>query len=202
VESLCLAGTPGKDFFILKQEGGESKLAFTKERKSEIVAQYEKWLQKSQAVFVMEYSKMNMKTVNTLRAKLRDVGGEVHVVKNTLFKLVLDKTGAAHSESFMGGSSVVCFALSDAPAMAKALNEATAKSEIFTMKGGYLGAQKMSPDDIKALAALPPLATLRAKLLGTLLAPATQLVRTLAEPARSMAAVLKSYSEKEAAPAA
>jgi large subunit ribosomal protein L10 len=177
-------------------------LAFTKERKSEIVAQYEKWMQKSQAVFVMQYNKMDMKTVNILRAKLRDVGGEVHVVKNTLFKLVLEKAGAAHPEAFMEGSSVVCFALSDPPALAKALNEATAKSEVFKVKGGYLGRQKMSPEEIKALADLPPLAILRAKLLGTLLAPATQLVRTLAEPARSVAAVLKLYSEKEAAPAA
>lgn len=177
-------------------------MAFTKERKSEIVAQYKKWMDKSQAVFVMEYTHMDMKTVNILRGRMREIGGEVHVVKNTLFRIVLDKAGASHPEAYMEGSSLVCFALNDPPAMAKILNEVTRNSEVLKVKGGYLGRQKISAADVKALADLPPLATLRAKLMGTLLAPATQLVRTLAEPARSVAAVLKLFSEKEAAPAA
>ena len=177
-------------------------MAFTKERKSEIVAQYTQWMEKSQAVFVLEYAHMEMKHVNTLRAKLRDIDGEVHVVKNTLFKLVLTKAGAANPEAFTEGSSLVCFAKSDPPAIAKALNEVTRNQEIFKVKGGYLGRQKMSVEQVKALADLPSLPVLRAMLLGTLMAPATKLVRTLAEPARSVAAVLKSYSEKEAAPAA
>jgi len=177
-------------------------LAFTKERKSEIMAQYTQWMEKSQAVFMLEYAHMEMKNVNALRAKMRDIDGEVHVVKNTLFKLVLTKAGAAHPEAFTEGSSLVCFAKRDAPAMAKILNEVTRNQEIFKVKGGYLGRQKMTVEQVKALADLPSLPTLRAMLLGTLLAPATKLVRTLAEPARSVAAVLKSYSEKEAAPAA
>jgi len=177
-------------------------LAFTKERKSEIVAQYSQWMEKSQAVFMLNYVHMEMKHVNNLRARVRDIDGEVHVVKNTLFKLVLTEAGVAHPEAFTEGSTLVCFAVNDPPAMAKILNEVTRNQEIFKVKGGYLGRQMMSVEQIKALADLPPLATLRAKLLGTLLAPATQLVRTLAEPARSIAAVIKSYSEKEAAPAA
>ncbi len=177
-------------------------MAFTKERKLEIVAQYTQWMDKSQAVFVIDYIHMDMKIVNSLRVKMREIGGEVHVVKNTLFKLVLDKAGAAHPEAFMEGSSLVCFAVNDPPAMAKILNEVTRNSEVFKIKGGYLGRQKISAEEVKALADLPPLATLRARLMGTLLAPATRLVRTLAEPARSVAAVLKSFSEKEAAPAA
>ena len=177
-------------------------MAFTKERKSEIVAQYTKWIEKSQAVFMLDYVHMEMKNVNNLRARMREIDGEVHVVKNTLFKLVLTEAGVAHPEAFTEGSTLVCFAVNDPPAMAKILNEVTRNQEIFKVKGGYLGRQKMSVEQIKALADLPPLAVLRAKLLGTLLAPATQLVRTLAEPARSVAAVIKSYSEKEAAPAA
>ena len=177
-------------------------MAFTKERKSQIVAQYTRWMDKSQAVFVIDYIHMDMKTVNNLRVRMRDIGGEVHVVKNTLFRLVLSKAGASHPEAFMEGSSLVCFAVNDPPAMAKILNEVTRNSEIFKVKGGYLGRQKISPAEVKALADLPPIGTLRAMLLGTLLAPATRVVRTLSEPARAMAAVLKSYSEKEAAPAA
>jgi large subunit ribosomal protein L10 len=52
---------------------------------------------------------------------------------------------------------------------------------------------------VKALAELPPLPVVRAQLLGTILAPASKLVRTLAEPARQVAAVLKAYADKDAA---
>jgi large subunit ribosomal protein L10 len=57
----------------------------------------------------------------------------------------------------------------------------------------------ISPDQIKALADLPPLPVMRAMLLGTILAPASKLVRTLAEPGRSIAAVVKAYADKDSA---
>jgi large subunit ribosomal protein L10 len=61
--------------------------------------------------------------------------------------------------------------------------------------------QALTPDGVKALAELPPLPVVRAQLLGTLLAPAGKLVRTLAEPGRMIAAVIKAHAELEAAPA-
>ncbi len=179
-------------------------MAFTKEEKNQIVAQYNQWLTKSQAVFVLEYNKMNQKPLDVLRAKIRENGGELHVVKNTLFKLVLDEHKIASPKDFMEKSNIVVFALKDAAGMAKAVNEAMAKQEIFRVKGGYLGKQYITPAEIKSLAELPPLPVMRARVLGVLLAPAGKLVRTLAEPARSLAGVFKAYSEqeKEAVPVA
>lgn len=176
-------------------------MAFTKQQKNKMVAQYAEWLRQSQGVFVLNYSKMTMKDIDTLRAKAREAGAEVHVVKNTLMKLALDEVGIQDKTVF-DGASLVGFAFSDAPALAKVLSDATAKSEIFAVKGGYLGNQPLSPAQIKALAELPPLPVMRAMLLGTISAPATKLVRTIAEPARGLAAVIKAYSEKSAAPAA
>jgi large subunit ribosomal protein L10 len=166
-----------------------------------MVAQYVEWLRQSQGVFVLNYSKMTMKEIDTLRAKAREAGAELHVVKNTLMKLALDEVGIQDKAVF-DGASLVGFAFSDAPALAKVLSDATAKSEIFAIKGGYLGNQPLSPAQVKALADLPPLPVMRAMLLGTISAPATKLVRTIAEPARGLAAVIKAYSEKGAAPAA
>jgi large subunit ribosomal protein L10 len=100
------------------------------------------------------------------------------------------------------GVSLVGFAFHDAPALAKVINDSTAKSEIFAVKGGYLGNEMLNASQIKALADLPPLPVMRATLLGTILAPASKLVRTLAEPARGLAAVVKAYSESGAAAAA
>jgi len=176
-------------------------LAFTKQHKNKMVAQYVEWLRQSQGVFVLNYSKMTMKEIDTLRAKAREAGAELHVVKNTLMKLALDEVGIQDKAVF-DGASLVGFAFSDIPALAKVLSDATAKSEIFAIKGGYLGNQPLSPAQVKALADLPPLPVMRAMLLGTISAPATKLVRTIAEPARGLAAVIKAYSEKGAAPAA
>ncbi len=176
-------------------------MAFSKKHKQTLLDQYEDWARKSQAIFVLSYSKMTVKDIDTLRAKVREAGGELHVTKNTLMGLALDKVGTPHGE-LLEGSSLMGFAMADAAALAKTLSDATVKSEIFAMKGGYLDGQPISAKQVKALAELPPLPIMRAQLLGVLLAPASKLVRTLAEPARSMAGVIKAYSEKEAAPAA
>lgn len=176
-------------------------MAFTKQHKNKMVAQYVEWLRQSQGVFVLNYSKMTMKDIDTLRAKAREAGAELHVVKNTLMKLALDEVGIQDKAVF-DGASLVGFAFSDAPALAKVLSDATVKSEIFAIKGGYLGNQPLTPAQVKALADLPPLPVMRAMLLGTISAPASKLVRTIAEPARGLAAVIKAYSEKGAAPAA
>lgn len=177
-------------------------MAFSKERKAEMIAEYERWMSQSQAIFMLDYAKMDMKAIDTVRRRVRETGGEIHIVKNTLFGILLDKIGMDQPEGLLEGSTLIGFAFSDAPALAKVISEVTAKSEVFKVKGGYLGTQKISASEIKALGELPPLPVMRAKLLGTILAPASRLVRTLAEPARSLAGVLQAYSDKEAAPAA
>lgn len=175
-------------------------MAFTKEEKTQIMSQYQEWVSKSQAVFLLEYSKMTMKEVDAIRAKARDAGGEMHVVKNTLFSLVLDQLGISGKE-YLTQTTLVGFAFSDAPALAKVMVDST-KGEIFKVKGGILGKNGMSADDVKSLSTLPPLPVVRAQLLGLLSTPATRLVRTIAEPARGIASVVRAYSERENAPAA
>jgi len=175
-------------------------LAFTKEEKAKMMSQYESWLNKSQAVFLISYGKMTMKEVDALRAKARESGAEMHVVKNTLFGLVMDQLGIA-GKDYLTQTSLVGFAFNDAPALAKVVSDA-AKSETFKIKGGVLGKRAITADEVKSLASMPPLPVVRAQLLGLLSTPATRLVRTIAEPARGIASVVRAYSEKDAAPAA
>lgn len=177
-------------------------MAFTKDEKAKMLEQYEDWLGRSRAVFLLEFNKMNMSEIDSLRAKAREAGGEMHVVKNTLFGLALDHFGADVKDA-LENTTLVGFAFNDAPSLAKVVNEA-ARSDVFKVKGGLLGKRAITVNDVKALADMPPLPVVRAQLLGVLSAPASKLVRTLAEPARGLAAVVKAYSEKgqEAAPAA
>lgn len=170
-------------------------MAFTKKQKGDMTAQYEQWLEKSEALFVLEYTSLNMKEVDALRAKVREAGSEIHLVKNTLFNRALDSKGYAMPE-FLEGTSLVGFAFGDAPALAKVFAEFVKGSDTRKVKGGYLGKELISSKQVKALADLPTLPVMRATLLGVITSPASKLVRTLAEPARSMAAVVKAYSEK------
>ena len=170
-------------------------MAFTKKEKGEMTAQYEKWLSDSQAVFVLTYKSMNMKEIDAFRNKVRESNSQVHLVKNTLFQRALESQGYAKAD-FFEETSLVGFAFSDAAALAKTFTEVTKGSETTKVKGGFLGKELVNDKQIKALADLPPLPVMRATLLGTISAPATKLVRTLAEPARSLAAVIKAYSDK------
>lgn len=173
-------------------------MAFTKEQKAKMLEQYENWLAKSQAIFLLQYSKMNMKAVDDVRAKAREAGGEMHVVKNTIFGLLLDQRGL-DGKKYLDDTTLVGFAYNDAPSLAKVVNDA-AKTDFFKVKGGLLGKSMLSTADVKALADMPPLPVIRAQLLGVLQAPAAKLVRTINEPARGLASVVRAHNEKEGSP--
>jgi len=175
-------------------------LAFSKDDKQEMLDQYAQWLKDSQAVFLVEYKRLSMKDINDLRAKIRDVGGHAHVVKNTLMERAL-QNARIHFDGELQGTTLAGFAQDEVPAMAKILDEIAEKSDSYSLKYGFMDGKLISADQIKTLGKLPPLPVMRATLLGTILAPASKLVRTLAEPSRMVAAVLKAYSEKDALPA-
>jgi large subunit ribosomal protein L10 len=176
-------------------------LAITKERKNDLIAQYSEWVSRSKALVLTQYIGMSMKDIDNLRVKVREYGGEFHIIKNTLAKLAFEQAGLTVPEGQFEGSTAIVFAFTDAPAMAKVVMEFARTSEFLKIKSGYLEKQALTPEGVKALAELPPLPVVRAQLLGTLLAPASKLVRTLAEPGRMIAAVIKAHAEPEAAPA-
>lgn len=174
-------------------------MALSKERKNELVTQYVDWTDSSQALIVTEYKGLSVKDLDDLRAKLRTVGGEFHIVKNTLGKLALEQAQLPVQEGIFEGSTAISFAYEDAPAMAKTLMEFADENEFIKVKGGYLEKELISPEEVKALAELPSLPVLRATILGTIMAPASKLTRLLAEPGRQVAAVIKAYAETDAA---
>jgi large subunit ribosomal protein L10 len=177
-------------------------LAITKEKKHEIVAQYSDWLKQSKAIILTEYLGMTMKDVDQLRVQVREAGGEFHIVKNTLMKRVLDEADMEMVDEDFINTTAIGFAFEDTPALAKAMTDYAKVSGLLKIKAGYLEKNRLTAGEVLSLANLPPLPTMRATLLSTLLAPATQLVRTLAEPGRQIAAVLKAYADADTAPEA
>jgi large subunit ribosomal protein L10 len=183
----------GKDFFL---KGGECPLAITKERKEEVLSQYTDWMKRSQAVILVEYTGVKMKDLDNIRAKIRDAGGEFHVVKNTLARRAFADNGLQVPSDYLVKSTAVSFAFTDPATTAKALTDATKGLQFIKVKGGFMSGQTLDAAQVKALADMPPLPVVRAQLLGVLQAPASKLARTIAEPARGLAAVFKAFSEK------
>ena len=132
-----------------------------------MTTQYEEWLQKSQAVFVLNYVSMNMKEIDDFRAKVRDTGGEVHLVKNTLFSRALKAQGFRKPSSLKEHHWSVSLSLMP-PHLPKPLLMLPKDQKPSRVKGGFLGKELISDKQIKAFADLPPLPVMRATLLGVL----------------------------------
>jgi large subunit ribosomal protein L10 len=172
-------------------------MAISKQYKQELVTQYVNWIDSSQALFLTQYTGLTVKAVDELRSKVRTAGGEFHIIKNTLGKVAFDNAGLPLGDDFLEGSTAIAFAFEDPPAMAKAISEFARTTDFIKIKGGYLGNNLISKEEIKSLANLPPMPVMQAQLLGTIMEPASRLVRTLSEPARQIVTVLKAYSESE-----
>jgi len=170
-------------------------LAFTRKEKVAIIEKYKGWIENSNAFFIMSYKNMDMAVVDKVRSELREIDGEIHVVKNRLFKLVMDEMKLDFDEDFWEENNLVGFAYNDGPSFAKVMSEIS-KTSTFGIRRGYMDQKLISAADVKALADLPTLPVMRGIVLGTIMASASKLVRTLAEPARSMAAVVKAFSEE------
>lgn len=170
-------------------------MALSRQMKEEVLAQYANWLERSEAVFVVEYTGLSVKALDGIRTKIRETGGEFHVLKNTLAKKAFEARGVEISKGVFKKSTAVTFAFSDPATTAKALTDIMKTSEAIKIKGGFLGKQALSVNQVKSLADLPPLPVVQAQLLGVLQAPAGKLVRTLAEPGRSLAYIIGTRSE-------
>lgn len=171
-------------------------MAVSKERKGEVLALYGEWLKKSQAVILVEYTGARMKDLDGIRAKIRETGGEFHVVKNTLVRRAFAASGMEFPADYLVKSTAISFAFTDPASTAKALTDAMKGKDFIKVKGGFMSGKALNAAQVKALSDLPPLPVVRAQLLGVLLAPAGKLVRTIAEPARGLAAVINAFSEK------
>lgn len=177
-------------------------MAISRKQKEELVVQYIDWMNRSQALIFTGYRGLSVKEFDDLRRKAREAGGEFHVIKNTLGKVAFEQAGVPLPEEYLEDSTAIAFAFDNPAAMAKAVKDFSRSTDFLKIKGGYLEQIPIQTEQITALADLPPLPILRALLLGTIMAPASQLVRVLSEPARRVSIVLNAYAEKDAVSAA
>lgn len=172
-------------------------MAITREKKEELVEQYKDWLQRGDSLVITRYSGLSVRDIGDLRAAVRKSGGEFHIVKNTLAEIAFEDAGREWDEGIFTGPTAFGISFENPSGLASAIKDFAEEYGKIEIKGGYLEGRMMSVEEINALAELPTMDEIRAKLLQTFLAPATQLARTLAEPGRKLAGVLKAYSERE-----
>jgi large subunit ribosomal protein L10 len=149
---------------------------------------------------VVDYTGLKVKPLTELRKRLGGAGAEMHVVKNSVFRLAAKEAGVDLGPALDGQLAVIT-GKKDVSAAAKVVKTFAAEFEKPKIKFGYLDSQRLEPETIKALADLPSLDVLRGKLMGLLNTPATRLAALLNTPASQLARVLKAKAEKAAAPA-
>ncbi len=169
-------------------------------KKEQVVADLNQTLTVAQAVVVADFKGIGMEQLTDLRAKLRAVGAEFQVAKNTLVKLAAKGTPMAQLDSLMVGNNALGFTKGDPAALAKALSDFAKGNDKFVLKGGVLGEKVLNPAQIKALANLPSREVMLGTLLGTLNAVPTNFVRVLAAVPQKLVYCLAAIrDQKEAA---
>ncbi|MFZ2620833.1 MAG: 50S ribosomal protein L10 [Alphaproteobacteria bacterium] len=152
----------------------------------------------TQLMIVGHYHGLTVAQMTTLRRAMMAEGGEVQVAKNRLAKLALNGTPVAVAADLLKGPSALVFS-EDPIAAARVAHNFAKENDKFVILGGAYGAQKLSAAEVKALAELPSLDALRAKLLGLLQAPAQKLATLTQAPASKVARVIAMKEQAKAA---
>lgn len=144
---------------------------------------------------------LTVSQVNDLRTRMAKAGATVKVAKNRLAKLALDGTPAKGMSDLFKGPTMVAY--SPDPVVApKVATDFAKQNDKFVVLGGTIAGSTLDAKGVKALADLPSLDELRARLVGMLQTPATRLAVVLQAPGSQLARVLKAYADKNNAPAA
>ena len=147
---------------------------------------------------VVGYQGLKVDQLTTLRKSLNKTSAEVHVVKNSIFRIAAKEAGVADLNGALTGQIAVVTGQKDISAAAKALKTFAADNDKLKIKFGYLDNARMEAADIMTLADLPSIEVLRSKILGVINAPAQKLVTLISTPASQLARVIKAKSEQAA----
>jgi large subunit ribosomal protein L10 len=161
-----------------------------------LTKEYAARLNASPFFIVIGYQGLKVAHLTELRKRLQGAGAEVHVVKNSIFRIAAKEAGVAELNGSLAGQMAVVTGQKDISAAAKALKNFAAEFDKLKIKFGFLNNSRLEEAGIIALADLPSLDVLRAKIVGLLVAPATKLAILINTPASQLAQVIKAKSEK------
>ena len=158
--------------------------------------EYKVRLNRSPFFIVVDYKGLKVGPITELRKRLVKAGAELHVVKNTVFRLATKEAGVAELEGTLTGQLAVITGQKDISTAAKVVKTFQAEFERPKIKFGYLNNKRLESPEIMALADLPSLDVLRAQLLGLINMPASRLLLVLNTPGTQLARVLKAKIDR------
>ena len=174
-------------------------MSLTLEQKQSIVAEVNAVASTAQAAIAAEYAGLSVAQMTALRVQARAAGVFVKVVKNTLARRAVAGTAFECLTEKLAGPLLLVFSAEDPGAGARVVRDFAKDNQKLVPVAIAFGGQVRGPEDLQALATLPTLYEARARLLGMFQAPASQLVRTLAEPGAAFVRVLAAYRDQQQA---
>lgn len=153
---------------------------------------------KTNAVVVTHHNGMTVAEMSNLRRQVGAAGGAFRVTKNRIAKIALEGTPFASLQDLFKGPTAIATSI-DPVAAAKATVQYAKGNQKLVILGGAMGPKLLDKAGVKALAELPSLDELRAKIVGLLQAPATKVAGVLQAPAGQLARVIKAYANKSPA---
>lgn len=169
--------------------------------KTAILNEITERLAASDCTIVISYGGLKVDELYELRKAILPLGGRCLVAKNTLINRAAKELGWEDVSAMLSGPTAVVTAKGDASELAKIVCKFVKDHAKAELKGASLDKSALTAQQVDDLSKLPSKDQMRAKLLATLMAPATDLVRIFIAPAQSALRVLKAKEEKEGAPA-
>src|SRR5690348_14920405 len=154
--------------------------------KQNLTKEYLARLNASPFFIVVNYQGLKVGPITELRKRLGKAGAEIHVVKNSIFRLAAKEAGVAELNGSLAGQIAVVTGQKDVSSAAKVVKNFNAEFEKLKIQFGYLNNNRLEASDLIALADLPSIEVLRGKLLGLLQTPASRLVALLNTPASQL----------------
>jgi large subunit ribosomal protein L10 len=167
--------------------------------KARTIEQAKEWYSKSLGVVFTDYRGLKNKEMQDLRRTLRAKGGEVHVLKNTLFRIAAGDDASNLPHDFHNGTTAVAFVFENEGEVAKSLLDYAKTNKKLIVKGGFFGGKAFTAKDVQALSELPPRDVLISQVIGAIAAPLSGLVGVVealyADPIRVIGAVADKVAE-------
>jgi large subunit ribosomal protein L10 len=162
-----------------------------KHEKERVVAELAERLRAADTLFVADYRGLDVTAIDGVRTALLQHGARFSVVKNTLTKRAVEAAGLDDLDEFLEGPTAIAFVTEgDMVAVAKALNDTARETRILALKGGLLQGRRITADEVRSLASLPPADVLRGQVLGAVVGPLNAIVGLLAAPLRDVVGVI------------
>jgi large subunit ribosomal protein L10 len=162
-----------------------------KEQKEQVVQELVKRLKATDTLIVADYRGLTMTEIDGVRSELISHGARFSVVKNTLTKRAADEAGMPELNELLEGPTAIAFVNEgDMVAVAKTLSETARRTRVLELKGGILQGKPMTAEQVRALATLPPVETLRGEVLGAIVAPLNAIAGLINAPLQNLVGLI------------